>query len=539
MFFPQYRKAKAGLKIHPGLTILDYARDAGLEMSADCAGNGTCGKCIVRIAQGGQNFNPLTGPEKNLTLAANERLACQARVIKDDHDIIVFIKNFGQYEILKYGMERDVPLCPVYKRAGDEVLRDGVRVDSYRGRICGLAVDVGTTTLVFDVVDLETGDILATMARTNPQISYGNDVISRIEHVLVDKEHHSYFSEAERQARTAQLQKLVIDAVNAALKEFFQDMGEDLSNCLYEAVVVGNSTMRNAFFGLDIASLGLTPFEPLHKEPVSVPPGDIGLVMNPAGRVYGAALIGGHVGADILADILAAEMYNADEISMLVDIGTNGEVVLGNKNRLIAASCAAGGAFEGMSVSCGIGAIEGAIKEIRIADGKVVHSTIGNRYPVGVCGSGLMDLLAELLRSGVMSPRARIAEDFYITAEMKITQADIFQLITSKSALKTGEEILLNYYPVDASLVKKIFLSGGFGNFINVKNAMSIGLIPVLGEERIAKIGNGALEGAREMLLCGDRRKLSEELVKNVEHVKTSEIESDFDFLIAKNMYFE
>jgi len=538
VFFPQYKKGKDGIKIHPGLTILDYVRKAGIEMNAECGGIGKCGKCAVRIEKGEKNLNNLTPAEKNFSLGEKERLACQTRIIKDEEDMVIFIKNFGKYEILKYGMERKVPLSPGFYHNENKVMQDGREIEDYKGKIYGLAIDVGTTTIVFDLVDLETGDILETVAKTNPQISYGNDIISRIEYTLIDKQNKKYLEEKKREKRTQSLQKVLIKLINQSLEEVSRRNGEDISQYIYEVVVVGNSTMRNLFFGLDVSSLGIIPFEPDRKEAIIKKPEEIELKINPKGQVYGAALIGGHVGADILADILASEIYKSQNICMLVDIGTNGEIVIGNKNKLLCASCAAGGAFEGATVSCGTGGIEGAIKDIEITDGRVVYSTIRNKFPVGICGSGFIDLLAEFLNHNIMSKNARIEQDFYITSELKINQEDIFQLITSKSAIKTGEQILSQQFPVDIKNIEKVYLSGGFGNFINIKNAIRIGLIPNIEEEKVIKIGNGALEGAREMLLCKENRKLCEDVAKKVEHVKTNEVEKNFDYIMAENMYF-
>ena len=539
VFFPQYKKGKQGIEIHPGLTILDYVRKAGIEMNAECGGVGKCGKCVVRIEKGEKNLNSLTSAEKKFSPGEKERLACQARIIKDGEDIVIFIKNFGKYEILKYGTERKVPLSPVFYREGNKVMKDGQEIEEYKGKIYGLAIDVGTTTIVFDLVDLETGDILATVAKMNPQISYGNDVISRIEYTLIDKENKRYLEEKEKGERIRKLQKVLIESINNSIEEASRRNGEDISQYIYEAVIVGNSTMRNLFFELDVSSLGIMPFEPARKEAIIKKQEEIGLKINPKSQVYGSALIGGHVGADILADILASEIYKSQNICMLVDIGTNGEIVLGNKDKLLCASCAAGGAFEGATVSCGTGGIEGAIKEIEITDGRVVYSTIGNKFPVGICGSGFIDLLAELLNHKVMSTNARIEQDFYITADLKITQEEIFQLITSKAAIKTGEQILLQQFPIDVKNIEKIYLSGGFGNFINIKNAIRIGLIPDIEEQKVIKIGNGALEGAREMLLCKENRELCEDIAKKVEYVKTNEVEKDFDYIMAENMYFD
>lgn len=545
VFFPQFKKGKEGIPIHPGLTILDYIRKLGIEINAECGGNGKCGKCIIRIEKGIKNLNEPTLLEKKFPLGENERLACQARTIKDIEDIIIFLKSFSKYEILKYGTERKIPLSPVFYKKGNEVVKDGIlpfsilqNIGKYQGKIYGLAIDIGTTTIVFNLVDMENGNVLETVAEMNPQISYGNDVISRIEFASINKETKKYLEEKEKKEKVKILQKLVIDLINTSIEKLSDKTGEDLSQYIYEVVVVGNSTMRNIFFGLDISSLGTIPYEPVHRESIIMKPEELGLKINPKGQIYGASLIGSHVGADILGDVLASEIYKSEEICMIVDIGTNGEVVIGNKNKLLCTSCAAGGAFEGTSVTSGTGAIEGAIKEIEIIDGRVVYSTIGNKYPVGICGSGLIDLLAELLNKKIMSKNAKINQDFYIIGEIKITQADIYQLITSKAAIKTGEEILMKLYPCKIEQLGKIYLSGGFGTFIKIKNAIKIGIIPDIKEDKIIKIGNGALEGAREMLLSKERRRLSEEIAKKIKHIKTNEIEKNFDYIMAENMYF-
>jgi len=355
---------------------------------------------------------------------------------------------------------------------------------------------------------------------------------------MVDKANNRYLEEPEREKRVYHLKMMVINLLNESIKELSESLEEDISQYIYEVVAVGNSTMRNLLFGLDVSSLGVIPYESVHKTSVIKIPEELGLNINKSGTVYGGALIGGHVGSDITADILASGMYKEKDMSLLIDIGTNGEIVLGNKDRMIAASCAAGGAFEGTTVSCGVGGIRGAIKKIELVDGVVTYSTIGNRHPIGVCGSGLIDLLAELLKKGIMTNKARIKQDFLITGDLKLTQNDIFQLITSKAAVKTGWQILLKYYPLDISEVKKIYLSGGFGNFIDIKNSMAIGLIPNVEESKVIKIGNGALEGTREMLLCKESKALSEEIAEKTEHIRTNEVEKEFDYVMAENMYF-
>ncbi|MCM8762647.1 MAG: 2Fe-2S iron-sulfur cluster-binding protein, partial [Candidatus Omnitrophica bacterium] len=245
--FPQFKKGKNGLKIHPGLTILECARIAGIRINAECGGVGTCGKCIVRIEEGAENLGPLTPAEKKFNLKENERLACQAHIVRDISDIVVYVQNFGEYEILKYGMEKEVPLCPLYYRKGNNVFKNGEDVDKYRGKIYGIALDIGTTTVVMDLVDLENGDILETVAKTNPQISYGNDVISRIEYTMVDKKTGKYLEEKERGERTKQLQFLIVGQLNEMIQGLSEKTGEKLSDYIYQIVSVGNSTMRDIF----------------------------------------------------------------------------------------------------------------------------------------------------------------------------------------------------------------------------------------------------------------------------------------------------
>jgi len=536
IFFPQFKKGKEGLKIHPGLTILDYAQKLQIKINAECGGVGKCGKCIVRIEKGEENLNHPTSSEKKFNLPENHRLACQARIVRDISDIVVFIKEFGEYEILKYGMEREVEICPSYIKKNGNVYKNGKEIDIYRDGIFGLAIDIGTTTIVFDIVNLENGDIIGTIAKTNPQIIYGNDVISRIEYAMVDKKEKRFLEKDERYKKLNEMQKIVVEMINNSIKEF----NNNINDSIYEAVVAGNPTMRDIFFLNDISTLGKIPYEPLNPSSIIKKPDEIGLEINKNGEVYGLPLIGGHVGADIVADIIASEIYNEEKICMLIDIGTNGEIVIGNKEKLIATSAAAGGAFEGVNISCGIGAVEGAIKEIKILNGKVYFSTIGNKYPVGICGSGLIDLLSELLKNKIINEKARLKNnnEFYITGDIKINQNDIFQLITSKAAIRTAWQVLLKVYPAEIKDIEKIYISGGFGNFINIESAINIGLIPDIEREKIIKIGNGSLEGAREVLLCYGKRKLAEEIAKKVIHIKTNEIEKDFDYILAQNMYF-
>ena len=542
IFFPQYRRTRQGMEISKGKSILDYAREFGVSIDAECGGRGECGKCVVRIDRGGECLNQKTDAERKFRLSEEERLACQAKIVDASQNITVFIKDFGKYAILSDATQRDIELSPFVYRRGNGVFYhhtegEEERLDDFREKIYGLAIDVGTTTLVVQLIDLQSGKTVATLARKNPQIPYGNDVISRIEYTMVHKKETRYTTSAERTQRLQTLQKAVIEVINESTKELEAERGEQICQYVYDIVIVGNSTMRNIFLGIDVSSLGVTPYEPKKKGPVLKKAKELGLQSNPQANVYAAPLIGGHAGADALADIISTEIYKRKKPSMTVDIGTNGEVMIGNCDRILTASCAAGGAYEGATITSGVGAIEGAITNVQISDGKVRYETIGNKPPVGICGSGLIDLLAELLNHGIMSKTAKLPGEFSITDGINFGQQDVYQLITAKAGLRTDQDLLIKYYGTTLEQMDKIYLAGAFGNYINAENAVTIGLLPNA-PEKVVKVGNGALEGARQMLLSREKRKDAELILKKIEHIKPNEREKDFAYLVAERMYF-
>jgi uncharacterized 2Fe-2S/4Fe-4S cluster protein (DUF4445 family) len=334
----------------------------------------------------------------------------------------------------------------------------------------------------------------------------------------------------------------VVGAVNNSLKELEIKLGYEkgsIKNSIYDIVIVGNSTMRNIFFGKAVRGLGFIPFEPSNKKPVTIESRKIGLDINNNALVYGPALIGGHAGADCLADIISTRIYKFPQINMIIDIGTNGEVVIGNNKKILTASCAAGGAYEGYQISCGTGAIAGAITEIKIDDSKISYKTIGNKKALGICGSGVIDLLAELLRNGIMNSKARISKNFYIEDSLYVTQDDINQLIIAKAGLRIDQDLLIKYYETSLDNINKIYLAGAFGNYMNIENAMAIGLLPKIDMSKFVRFDNGALAGAIDMLLSRKIRNDSETLLKLITHTKPNEIEGEkFQYMVADNMYF-
>ena len=538
MFFPQYARGRDGIDIQVGQSVLEHIRRiGGVEIDSECGGQGVCGRDIIRVEQGLQYLTEISNVEKKFLeqreLKPGQRLACQAKVASNEEDIKVFIPDFGKYTILTDATETDVELDPSVSRKDGRVLyHSGEDLGPYQGKVLGLALDVGTTTLVMQVVDLETGkNVGKPIASKNPQIAYGNDVISRIGYT---RDHSHGLRE---------LQEGVIDGVNKSLKELEKQMeveeGEVTGN-IYDVVAVGNSTMRSIFFGQNVHDLGVIPFEPTSKKPLTRKAAGLGLEVHPEAVTYGAPLIGGHAGADCMADIIATRLYQSKETEMIIDIGTNGEVVIGNKDRIMTASCAAGGAYEGYQIKCGVGAIQGAITEVRIEDGKVRYKTLGDKPPLGVCGSGVIDLLAELLRNGIMNERARVNGDYHLTDSVVISQDDINQLITAKAGLRADQDLLIKYYGSNLDEVARIYLAGAFGNYMNIDSALAIGLLPRTDRSKYIRFGNGALAGARDMLLSQQRRRDAEKLTTLIEHTKPNEIEgAQFQYLIAERVYFE
>lgn len=524
VYFPQYRKGRDGIEAFEG-TVLEHAQRLGVEIASQCGGLGKCGRCVVRVEKGMVALSAKTEAEKRHSLDPDERLACQAEIVQPERNVRLFVKDFGNYSILSDTLQDQVQLSPMVRHEGGRVVHEEAGdIGPHRGELYGLAIDVGTTTLVTQIVDLEDGRHLATLSRKNPQISYGNDVISRIAHTM------------QHEDGLRQLHRSVMRGLNEDLERYAEQNGE-FRGQVYDIVVVGNSTMRNIFFERDVSSLGVVPYEA--QNPVAITAGarELGLNVNPACHVYGPALIGGHAGADALADIVACGMYHDDGVNMLIDIGTNGEVAIGNRERIMTASCAAGGAYEGATIRCGCGAIDGAIKNIWLHDEHADFETIGDSPPVGICGSGLIDLLAELLRSGRMNRKAKIEEEFVVRDGISLSQEDIYQLITAKAGLRTDQDLLMQYYGVELEEVEKIYLAGGFGNFINAENAAAIGLLPPAAD-KIVRIGNAALAGARAMLLSRQVRGQSEQLAAEIEHARPNERESDFPYLVAERMYF-
>ena len=522
-------------RLATGKTIFDYADELTVQVPTSCFRTGICHECIVEIKAGIEALCPRTEAES--FLSDNYRLACQAVVENADIDI-QFSPLRRTPKILTLTQEKAIDRDPVVTRQGDTVYYDGEAVDKYRGHIYGLAIDLGTTTVVVDLVDLESGESVHVSSFENPQRFGGSDVMHRI----------SYDGEF-----SGELRKSVINALNHEILEMGERLGF-VRQEIYELVVAGNSTMRDIFFKLDVQGIGQKPYKSIteheylagDRETTSLILGTrrLGIRANPKAKVYGMPLIASHVGADVAADLATIDITSQKDVVMLVDVGTNTEVVVGHAGRLVSASCPAGPAFEGGGIKYGMPGYEGAIESIQWANGDIEYKTIGDIEPQGICGSGLIDLLAELRRNDQMTPKGVFANkkqrEMALIPEYGITfsREDASNLAQAKAANYCGQFIVMRHFGLNPTDVSQLYLAGAFANYVNVRNAIEIGFLPPVAEERIVKIGNAAVQGAKEVLLSQKKREEIERLVKGIEHIEL-ETTSDFFEVFVEGCQFK
>ncbi len=429
-----------------------------------------------------------------------------------------------------YGLPlgRKAALEPAVTRDGGWILIDGEAVDRSTGPIHGIAMDLGTTTIVLRLFDLETGEQIADTSFENPQRFGGSDVMARIAY---DSEHRGLLMRTLAGYLTRAIVELPVDP-----------------RSIYEMVVVGNSTMRDLFFGQSVYSIGQNPYRSITE--IEMAEGkrtttaltSTGrrclLPIHPRARVYGAPIISGHVGADAAACLLAVDIAHEDRLVAVMDIGTNTELILGNRYRMLAASCPAGPAFEGGAIACGMPALDGAVEDVALSGGGVFRlGVIGGTAPQGICGSGLVDALSELLCAGRMNSMGRFEEDGHrITLDaandIYLLEGDVNELAQAKGANAAGLQVVCSTYGIDFDDIDVFYLAGGFGRHLKVDASRRIGLIPDLPDSRIVQVGNAAIEGACIALLSQSRRRELEELVTRVEHCRLETHPKFFDYFV-------
>jgi len=593
----------------PNSILLEAAAQAGLILQTPCGGGGKCGKCKVRVVAGickpSANCVPVLGREN---VENGYRLACQAKVGGDltieipaeslfESQQQILVQGAGeefhvQPAVSKRYIELGKPdqndarsdieriraaikpddfddisiatlrmLSPALRRhsfQGTIVLADHELIDFEPGdttsRCYGVAVDVGTTTVVGMLVNLKTGADIAVDARLNPQTSYGDDVISRIRKCR------------EESAGLSQLQRVMIGALNDIIDKLVLD-GKINRSDIYEIVLAGNTTMQQIACGIDPSALGEMPFVPVFTNALEFHAADLGLDIHHSGRVYVFPQIGGFVGGDTVAGLVASRLSSREGTVLFVDIGTNGEIVLKHNENIMATSVAAGPAFEGARISCGMRATSGAIDKVVLKD-DLVFNVIGNTRPAGLCGSGLIDLVAELLRIGALDATGRILAPSELPVSLPkamskrfveqdggvnfilahkadtvsgqpllITQKDIRELQLATAAIKTGINILLRMERLGPGDIDNILLAGAFGNFIRRNHACRMGLLPAIPRDKISFIGNASLMGAKRSLLSVAEKENAAKMAETVRHVDLS-LSPEFQAEFGASMIF-
>lgn len=469
-----------------GETILEALARAGIAVSAPCGGLGRCRKCAVRA----------TGElacEEGARLDGQTVLACRTRLTGDARVRV----SESKAEILKTGVS-----------AGEET-------DGEAG--LGVSVDVGTTTLAAYLVERSTGRVLASDARLNPQRPHGADVISRL----------SFAIESEENA--ALLQREILAAIDEMTRSMLERAGRAGEEIRCRALV-GNTVMMHLLGGYPARPLAFAPFTPaytaLHEK-------ELGGV-----RTILGGCISGYVGADTLAAALACGLDERDENAMLIDIGTNGEIMLKKDGRCFACSCAAGPAFEGAHIACGTGAVAGAIDHACVENGEIVYTTIGGGEATGICGSGLIDLTAALLERGDITPMGRMAGDVRLSERVYLARSDIREVQLAKAAIASGIRILAEQAGAALADIEKVYLAGGFGNFIGLDSACRIGLLPAALRAKIVPVGNAAGSGSVRLLVSEQARRRAEALRQATRCVELAAT-PDFNDVYTDELLFE
>ncbi len=602
-----------------GDILLDVARAANVPIDAPCSGNGACGKCRVRVLEGELDSLP-SQHISDAELAEGWRLACGSRIAGDvtvlvpdiasayqsrmktadlssGEEVEIFaklmtdVKGAGvdfsnDFESVR--LEMDVPTLddtrPDNERMTDalcaalgveqveisfpcmcrlaEVLREdnfrvyvsGLRkgdafvaldISAQDEPLCAVAIDIGTTTVSAVLSDLKTGKLLAKASSGNGQIRYGADVINRI-------------VEQSRPGGRERLQKAVIhETVNPVLSALCKSAGVEPRRILRLAVA-GNTTMNHLFVGVSAESVRMEPYMPSFFHWDGLRAGDLGLTANSAARVVLAPNIGSYVGGDITAGTLAGLLWDRDEFTLFIDLGTNGELVFGNRDFMISCACSAGPAFEGGDISCGMRATDGAIEGVKLDTQSMEpdFSIIGEagQKPVGLCGSGIIDLISELYRVGAISSKGhfaregrRIAYDKhgsgrYILAfpeesetgrEISLNEVDIDSFIRAKGAIFSAIDTMLGSLDMDVSMIDHVLVAGGIGSGIDMKNAINIGMFPDIELEKYAYIGNSSLAGAYAISLSEHAEEKTVALAANMTYLELSTYPGYMDAFVA------
>lgn len=591
-FLPDARVSR----VPAGTTCFTAAHWIGLAIDSTCGGQGTCGKCRVQIADGDHPIS--TGDREYLTseeIDQGWRLACLLPVEEDLVCTVPAVIELPRTATSGEGREVDVEpwLRKIYlelerpssadtrsdaerlqtdlRAAGFEVDWDlatlseipgTLRKSGFKATIClagrdlisveqgdtsesilGVAFDIGTTTVVGSLIDLSTGELKAVESALNRQAVFGGDVISRIAYTMPGR------------AQRDEMREAIVQTINRILLRLADRVGESQKS-IYELVAVGNATMLHLLLGVEARPLAVAPFVPAFNEAVTIRADQIGVEIHPRGQLTTLPVIGAYVGADTVAGLHATGLARQDDLWLFVDVGTNSEIALGSGERILATSAPAGPAFEGSCIRSGMAASTGAIEQVVLGD-KVELAVVGEGTAQGICGSGLIDTVAQLRKAGLLdrtgrlSARSEVGEHplaehlieeheermFALTDNVRLGQRDIRELQSAKSSVATGVAVLMDHMGVSADDIDAVLLAGSFGSSIDPASARDIGLVPDVPLERIRFVGNVAAEGAKMALLSFRERQVAYDLARRVEYVELS-LRSDFNDLFVDGLKF-
>lgn len=487
------------LQVHPGTPLRQILFTYGVEFP--CGGKARCRGCRIKVLHGEV---PIT-PEQSLKLTAMElaegwRLACCVLVTND------LTIDIAQWEAPILSDDSSFAFTPA----------PGL----------GIAIDLGTTTVVAQLMDRRTGHVLNVRSALNAQATHGSDIMTRIQYALVEENRKS-------------LENIIRQQIGLLVQKLFQNIPASIAE-LQSIVLVGNTVMHHLFSGLSVEPLAHQPFESHEEGLQNFQASDLGWNIPDNVTIQFLPCLGGFVGSDILAGVMGTRMLESLTLQCLIDLGTNGEIALGNQERILCASTAAGPAFEGARISMGMRAATGAISEVRLENNKLVCGVLGGGIPRGLCGSGLVDAVAVGLEMGAIQPRGRLThkeEPFLIANPVKLVQADIRELQLTKGAIAAGIRILLDQWGARPDQVEKVHLAGAFGNYINRESARRIGLIP-FSSNQIQSAGNTALLGAKMALFdVHDQQNLTALVRKRIHHVNLN-ADPRFEDLYIEEMQF-
>ncbi|MEX1377056.1 MAG: ASKHA domain-containing protein [Eubacteriales bacterium] len=493
--------------------------DNGIFIDRPCSGKGTCGKCKVKFVSGAPDANKY---DKNKLskkeIQSGVRLSCKCKMENDAH-----IEAADKHNILS---EKN----KIGKKNKNKInYKDKSLVNFY-----GLAVDLGTTTIVVYLVNLKDGATIDTLSAINPQRKYGDNVITRSEYI------HSNDDGLEV------LKSAVVDKLNEMINSLCEKNIISSKN-IARFVISGNTIMQHILLGVNPFQITVAPFIPVFTEQKIVSAKKLGIAIMPEAKCYIADSIAGYVGGDIVSGILYTKIHKKKKTQLLIDIGTNGEIVLSSNGKMYACSVAAGPAFEGEHITHGTGGVFGAVNKAKNIDGKLKISTIGHKDPIGICGSGLVDIVAYLLDEKILDETGALNESkcstvndepaYYITDDIYISQRDIREIQLAKSAVAAGVEVLIQKAKIKYKDIDKVYLSGGFGSYLNVKSAVKIGLINKKLKSKCKSIGNSSGMGSIKSLLSDKALKSLPKIANKVQYIELS-LDKTFNDLFIDNMMF-